>query len=180
MKTRLNIIGGIFGAAFGFVLAAARLHEYSTIHRMLKFDELDVFWLMGSAIATSLPLLWWLERRKVRTAFGGTIALSRSKPQRHHLIGGALFGTGWAVAGTCPAPALAMLSSGATLAVVAIVGLFIGFQLRDRHVHQATVGDGEHRNLNQLPLLAGTRDAPLVNNNRCGDSSRRHDERLRE
>ncbi len=147
MNRRLNIVGALFGAAFGFVLAAAQLHEYDTIHRMLRFDEPDVFFLMGSAIATSLPLLWLLERRKARTLYGGQLALSRSKPERHHLIGGALFGAGWAVAGTCPAPALVMLSSGAALAVVAIVGLFIGLHLRDRHAIKAILGDGEHRDV---------------------------------
>jgi uncharacterized membrane protein YedE/YeeE len=141
----LNIIGLVFGAAFGFVLGAARLHEYDTIHRMLRFDEPDVFLLMGSSIGVSLPLLWWLEKRQVKTVYGGTIALSRSKPQRHHVIGGALFGTGWALAGTCPAPALVMLSSGATLAIVAVSGLFIGLWLRDRHTQREVVGDGEQR-----------------------------------
>ncbi len=147
MNRNLNVFGGLFGASFGFVLAAARLHEYDTIHRMLRLQEFDVFLLMGSAIATSLPILWMLERRSIQTQFGGRLVLSRSKPQRHHLIGGAMFGAGWAVAGTCPAPALAMLASGASLALVAIVGLFAGLHLRDRHATRATIGDGEHRDL---------------------------------
>ncbi len=147
MKRQLHLVGGLFGAGFGFVLGAARLHEYDTIHKMLGFDELDVFFLMGAAIATSLPLLWLLERRGANTVFDGRIALSRSKPERHHLIGGALFGAGWAVAGTCPAPALVMLSSGAGLAVVAILGLFIGLHIRDLQIAPTVVGDGEHRQL---------------------------------
>jgi uncharacterized membrane protein YedE/YeeE len=144
---KLNGIGLLFGALFGFVLGAARLHEYDTIHRMLRFDEPDVFLLMGSSIAVSLPLLWWLERRRVGTVFGGELRLSRSKPARHHLIGGALFGIGWATAGTCPAPALVMLSSGASLAVVAIAGLFVGLWLRDRQTQRDVVGDGEHHEI---------------------------------
>lgn len=145
MKRRLNLFGALFGAGFGFVLGAAHLHEYDTIHKMLRLDEYDVFLLMGAAIGTSLPILWLLERRGVTTKFGGKLALSRSKPQRHHLIGGALFGAGWAIAGTCPAPALVMLSSGASLALVAIMGLFIGLHLRDHHTSRVTLGDGEHR-----------------------------------
>lgn len=149
MNRRMNGVGLVFGAAFGFVLGAARLHEYDTIHRMLRFDEADVFLLMGSAIGTSLPLLWWLERRSTPTLLAGRLSLSRSRVERHHLIGGALFGMGWALAGTCPAPALVMLASGASLAIVAIAGLFIGIHLRDHQTRTtagiATVGDGEHR-----------------------------------
>ncbi len=154
MNRRLDLIGLLFGAGFGFVLGAARLHEYETIHRMLRFDEFDVFLLMGAAIATSLPLLWLLERRGTTTMLAGPLRLSRSKPERHHVIGGALFGAGWALAGTCPAPALVMLASGAGLAVVAIAGLFIGLHLRDRHVRIATHGDGEHREIEPQPALS--------------------------
>lgn len=156
MNRRMNLWGLLFGAGFGFVLAGAQLHEYDTIHAMLRLDEPDVFLLMGAAIAVSLPLLWLLERRNVRTLYGGTLKLSRSRPQRHHVVGGALFGTGWAVAGTCPAPALAMVSSGAVLGLVAIAGLFAGLQLRDVHVRRApTDSDGEHRVLPE-PAVAGS------------------------
>ncbi len=145
---KMNVIGLVFGAMFGGVLAASNLHEYDTIHNMLALDELDVFWFMGSAIAVSAPTLWFLEMRKINTTFGGELKLSRSKPEPHHIKGGALFGLGWAVAGTCPAPALVMVSSGAWLGLIAIPGIFLGLYLRERettaHDH---VGDGEHREL---------------------------------
>ena len=143
---KLNLIGLVFGAAFGGLLAGARLHEYDTIHAMLRLDEPDVFLLMGSAIAVSAPLLWLLERRGVITPFGGALRLSRSRPERNHITGGALFGVGWAIAGTCPAPALVMVSSGAMLGLVAIPGIFLGLHLRERlAVNALHVGDGEHR-----------------------------------
>lgn len=149
-----KVMGLLFGAGFGFVLAAANLHEYDTIHKMLRLEEFDVFLLMGAAIGTSLPLLWLLERSGTRTALAGQLALSRSKPQRHHVVGGALFGIGWAVSGTCPAPALVMFVSGAGLAIVTIIGLFAGLNLRDAQVRrsqtQHTAGDGEHRELTQV------------------------------
>ncbi len=142
----MNLIGGLFGAAFGFVLAASQLHEYDTIHKTLRFEELDVFLLMGLAIGVSLPLLWILDRKQIRTIYGGRIRLSRSKVERHHIVGGALFGVGWALAGTCPAPALAMLSSGALYGAIAVVGLFIGLHAHDLHMAGGLreEGDGEH------------------------------------
>lgn len=145
----MNVIGGLFGAGFGFVLAAAQLHEFDTIHKTLRLDELDVFLLMGLAIGVSLPLLWVLDRRGTQTVFGGRLSLSRSKIERHHIVGGMLFGTGWALAGTCPAPALAMLSSGAMYGAIVVVGLFLGLHLRDRQTSGTSVstGDGEHREL---------------------------------
>ena len=154
-STAHKILGLLFGAGFGFVLAAANLHEYDTIHKMLRLEQIDVFLLMGGAIGTSLPLLWWLERRRANTVLGGPLLLSRSKPRREHVVGGALFGVGWAVSGTCPAPALVMLVSGAGLAAVTITGLFVGLNLRDAHVRRnagvATAADGEHRDVLASP-----------------------------
>ncbi len=153
MTSRMNLIGGLFGAGFGFVLAAAQLHEYDTIHKTLRLAEFDVFLLMGLAIGVSLPLLMILDRKGVNTVYGGKLKLSRSQIERHHIVGGALFGTGWALAGTCPAPALAMLSSGALYGAIAVVGLFIGLYLRDQQVagQQIPEGDGEHRELELTP-----------------------------
>lgn len=145
---KINLIGLLFGIMFGGVLAASNLHEYDTIHAMLRLDEFDVFWFMASAIAVSAPLLWYLERRGMTTPLGGELRLSRSMPEKHHIRGGALFGIGWAVAGTCPAPALVMISSGAALGLVAIAGIFLGLHLRERQqMHSLHVGDGEHRDL---------------------------------
>ncbi len=143
---KLNLIGLAFGIMFGGVLGASNLHEYDTIHSMLAFEELDVFFFMASAIAVSAPLLWLLERRGMKTPYGGELSLSRSKPERHHIKGGALFGIGWAIAGTCPAPALVMLSSGALLSLIAIPGIFIGLRIHERQQRNGLhVGDGEHR-----------------------------------
>lgn len=154
---KLNVIGGLFGVLFGGVLAASNLHEYDTIHAMLRLDEFDVFWFMASAIAVSAPLLWVLERGGLQTPLGGDLRLSRSKPEAHHLRGGAMFGVGWAIAGTCPAPALVMLSSGALLGIVAIAGIFLGLHLHQRQSSSVTDGDGEHRDLqpDRSPVTTG-------------------------
>lgn len=129
---KLNLIGLLVGILFGGILAGAQLHEYDTIHSMLRLDEFYVFFFMGSAIAVSAPVLWWMERRGTQTPFGGRVTLSQSKPEPHHIKGGALFGIGWAIAGTCPAPALVMVSSGAALGLIAIPGIFLGLHLRER------------------------------------------------
>lgn len=151
MPKQMNLVGGLFGAGFGFVLAAGKLHEYDTIHNTLRLTDFYVFGLMGLAIGVSLPLLWILERRGTETRYGGRLSLARSKVERHHITGGILFGAGWSIAGTCPAPALAMLASGATYGAIAVVGLFIGLWLRDRQLIAASQaineGDGERSTL---------------------------------
>ena len=139
-----NSMGLLFGTCFGGLLGAANLHEYETIHAMLRLDEFDVYGLMASCVLVATSLLWWLERRRLSTVLDGELTLQRSRPERHHLIGGGLFGVGWAIAGTCPAPALVMVSSGATFGLIVILGIFIGIYLGGRKSPSSTYGDGEH------------------------------------
>lgn len=140
----MNITGLVAGSLFGGLLAGGLLHEYDTIHNTLVLEDLYVFFVMGSAIAIAAPLLWFFERRPTTTLMAGLLQLGRSKPERHHVVGGVLFGTGWAIAGTCPAPALVMLSSGAWLALVAIAGIFLGLYIREIQTRAPmTLEDGD-------------------------------------
>lgn len=126
----MNLLGLAFGIAFGFLIALGGLNDYEVIHNMLLLDDAQPFLIMGSAVAVAAPALWVLERRGWATRFGGPLELARSRPQRHHIAGAAIFGTGWAVAGTCPAPALAMGASGGLLGLVVVGGLFTGLFAR--------------------------------------------------
>ena len=77
--TAFTLMG--LGMGFGFVLVAARLNQFDTIHRMLLLQELDVYFLMGSAIATAAPLLWWLRRSHWRT-LNGELKVAQEKLER--------------------------------------------------------------------------------------------------
>lgn len=127
----MNRAALLIGLAFGFVLAAARVNDYDVIHNMLLFREPDVFLLMGSAVLTAMPLLWLLQRAGWRTSYGGPIELRRCPVQRSHFIGSAIFGSGWAITGSCPGPALAMVAAGGIFALPVIAGLCAGLVLRD-------------------------------------------------
>jgi uncharacterized membrane protein YedE/YeeE len=132
----VNLAGFAFGAAFGFVITAAGLNRYEVIHDMLLLRELEVYFIMASAIAVAAPLLWLLERGKVRTALGGPIAIEREPVRRNNVLGAALFGTGWAIAGACPGPAIGMAVAGSVPALAVMAGLMTGIVAHDRVARQ--------------------------------------------
>lgn len=135
----MKIVGFLAGVAFGLLLAGAGLSDYNVIHNMLLLRDLEPYFFMGSAVAVAAPLLWLLSRRGHQTVFGGPLALARGKVERRHILGSVVFGSGWALAGTCPAPALVMLGGGALLGAVVSAGLFLGLVLRET-VERQTVG----------------------------------------
>ena len=126
-----NIFAMLVGVGFGFVLVAARLNEFNTIHAMLLLQEFDVFLLMGSAIATAAPILWWLRMNHFRTLMGEEIHVEQQPVQRHNVLGAVLFGAGWAVTGACPGPALVMTATGTVMGAPLMAGLMAGAALRD-------------------------------------------------
>ena len=127
----INRVGLFAGAAFGFLLTGARLTDYDVIHRMLLFRDWQPFLVMGSAVLVAAPLLWALQLRGWTTPLGGPLRLTPAAIAPHHVSGSVLFGMGWAVAGTCPGPALAMIGAGRLMGVVVVAGIFAGITLRD-------------------------------------------------
>ena len=128
----MNRLGFAVGLLFGLVIAAARLNDYDVIHDMLLLREPDVFLLMASAIAVAAPALWLLRRRGWHTRYGGPLALPGGRVERKHVLGAIVFGTGWAITGSCPGPALAMVAGGKLLGLPVAAGLLTGQLLRDR------------------------------------------------
>ncbi|MDB5077738.1 MAG: hypothetical protein JWO42_3917 [Chloroflexi bacterium] len=146
---RLHVFSLLFGTAFGFLFSAAGFNQYNVIHRMLLLHYLDPFLVMGAAVAVALPLIWLLERRHWQTPLGGPFAPRRWPAERKHVLGGAVFGVGWAVTGACPGTVTAMIGTGSLLGIVTLAGVLFGIALRDA-VHD-TVAD---------PLQAPRHDAP--------------------
>jgi len=129
-------IGFLFGCAFGGVITAVRMNEYNVIHNGLRLTNLYIFFVMGSAIGIAMVSLYILRRIGWVTPLGGPLELPPSRIERKHVAGGVIFGVGWAVAGTCPAPALAMVGSGGWLGLFVVAGIFYGLMLRDSVVER--------------------------------------------
>ena len=139
--------GLLFGAGFGFLLAAAGLNRYDVIHNMLRLKDIQPYLIMGSAMVVAMPILFVLERRGWTTPLGGKLALTRARVAPKNIYGGAVFGAGWAVAGTCPGPALAMLASGAFSALFVMAGLVAGILFRDAVVARGAASPVDTRGL---------------------------------
>jgi hypothetical protein len=75
-----------------------------------------------------------LERRRWQTPLGGSLTLRRWPVERKHVLGGLVFGTGWAVTGAGPGTVAAMIGTGSLLGLVLLSGLSAGIAPRDTMV----------------------------------------------
>jgi uncharacterized membrane protein YedE/YeeE len=125
----MKLIGFLFGAGFGFMLGWARLTDYDVIRNMLLFRELDLYFMMGAAMATAAIGARLLRRLGARSLVGTPVAWSLTRPSANHVYGSILFGVGWGIAGTCPGPIAAQLGRGQASALFTVVGVLAGVAL---------------------------------------------------
>src|SRR4051794_20611334 len=97
---------------------------------MLLLRDAYLYLMMFSAIAVAGAGIWLLRRRRARALLTGeTIAVERTRPERRHFTGAAIFGLGWAVVDSCPAPIAAQLTQGVWWSLCTIAGIFIGVEV---------------------------------------------------
>lgn len=113
------------GTAFGFVLSRSGAADYDYVQRMFLFDDLQLFGIIGTAVAVTTPGLWWIQRRG-RTLLGAPVHVDRKAMNRGTIAGGLLFGVGWSITGMCPGPILVNIGEGKVYAVAALAGALVG------------------------------------------------------
>ena len=117
------------GVAFGFLVTASGFGNYTTIHQALLFRDGYMFAVFGSAIAVATVGLAVL-RRAGTTMFGGPLRLPHHRARPRHYYGGAIFGIGLGLSGTCPGGAVAMVATGGLGGLLVLTGLVAGLWLR--------------------------------------------------
>ena len=122
---------GLFaGMGFGFLLSWARLSDPTVIRNMLLLREAHAFLIMGSAILVSAIGVRLLRIAGAHALFTGeSIRWRVQRPEPRHVIGSAIFGAGWSVAGTCPGPVAAMIGEGRLGGLAVAAGLLAGVAL---------------------------------------------------
>ena len=120
----------LFGAVFGFLISWGQFTDPDRIRDMLLLRDFYLYLMMFSAIAVAGTGTWLLQRRRARAVLTGErISVERSRPERRHIVGAAIFGVGWAVACSCPAPIAAQLTQGVWWSLCTIAGVFLGVEV---------------------------------------------------
>ena len=118
----------LLGVAFGVLLTKSEVVSWYRIQEMFRFQSFYMYGVIGSALAVaaaSVALIRWL---KVRALIGDEISIAPKAfgSGRRYWIGGTVFGLGWALTGACPGPLVALIGSGSTVFVVAVLAALAG------------------------------------------------------
>ena len=116
----------LFGIFFGFVLSRSGASDYNFIHQMFTGENLKLALLMGTAIVTGAIGMIILKRAGNKDIKGDQIKISKKPLNKYTVIGGAIFGLGWAITGACPGTVLAQVGEGKLLGLFTLLGMIFG------------------------------------------------------
>jgi len=134
------------GALFGVGLPLSGMTAPRKVLGFLDFAgqwDPSLVFVMAGAVGVHF-VAYRLIRRRARPLFAESFAVpAQGRIDPRLLVGSALFGIGWGLAGYCPGPGIASLGSGTVQAVVFVAamlaGLLIGKQIEgqlQRRAHE--------------------------------------------
>lgn len=127
------------GIAFGIVFVKAEIISWFRIQEMFRFQSFHMYGVIGSAVVVGIISVWAIKKFNIKTIYGEKIEFHPRTFNKGQIIGGLLFGLGWAITGACPGPLYAQIGSGATVIAVtllsAVAGTWVYGLLRDKLPH---------------------------------------------
>lgn len=130
----------IVGILFGIVMAKSEAISWYRIQEMFRFQAFHMYGIIGTAVVLGIIGVALIKKFKVRDISGNPIQFyPKNKSIPRYLIGGIIFGLGWALSGACPGPMVVNIGYGfISLGVVflfAILGTYLYGLLRDKLPH---------------------------------------------
>ncbi len=128
------------GVLFGVIMTKSEAVSWFRIQEMFRFESFHMYGIIGTAVIFGLMLTSMLKYKKVKNLEGNQIEFKpKNKSFARYLIGGTIFGLGWAMTGACPGPMFTLVGHGvwSILIVIfsAVVGTYIYGAIRDRLPH---------------------------------------------
>jgi uncharacterized membrane protein YedE/YeeE len=125
----MNAVAVISGLIFGAGLLLSGMSNPAVV---LGFLDIlgpwrpDLAFVMAGGLAVGIPMFAWLKRRET-SLLCGPLSLPPTQLINGRLVlGAAMFGVGWGLAGFCPGPALVALSMGYPEAWIFGLSMLVG------------------------------------------------------
>ena len=117
----------IMGILFGIILSKGEIISWYRIQEMFRFQSFHMFGVIGSAVLFGILTIKFIKRTKLKDYNGNQITVSTQDPgYARNLIGGTIFGLGWAITGACPGPLFILAGHQGWVFILAIVGAVAG------------------------------------------------------
>ncbi|MGB4398793.1 MAG: DUF6691 family protein [Daejeonella sp.] len=103
----------ILGIVFGIVMAKSEAISWFRIQEMFRFQSFHMYGIIGTAVILGAIGVALIKKYNIRDYHGNPILFSpKEKSVTRYLLGGSIFGLGWALGGACPGPMVVNIGYG--------------------------------------------------------------------
>ncbi len=130
----------LLGIVFGIVMAKSEAISWFRIQEMFRFQAFHMYGIIGTAVILGTIGVALIKKFKLRDFHGNPILFHpKEKSIIRYLVGGTIFGLGWALSGACPGPMVVNIGYGyLSMGIVflfAIMGTYLYGFFRDKLPH---------------------------------------------
>ena len=117
----------LIGMVFGVALTQGEVVSWYRITEMFQFDSFHMYGVIGSAVVVGALFLQIAKAKNWQSTAGKPFDIFHYDGNwKRYLIGGTIFGMGWAMTGACPGPMFILAGAGVWPILVAILGGILG------------------------------------------------------
>lgn len=136
-QTRLRFAAALAsGALFGFGLSWSGMINPARVLGFLNLAsghwDPSLMFVLGGALLVAVPGVFIQRRLKKPLLDQQFFMPEQNRVDARLVIGSALFGVGWGMAGFCPGPAVAGLALGMAPVILFVVAMAVGMIAHDR------------------------------------------------
>ena len=130
----------LLGIVFGIVMAKSEAISWYRIQEMFRFQSFHMYGIIGTAVILGVTGVALIKKYKIKDFHGNPIVFSpKDKSITRYLLGGSIFGLGWALSGSCPGPIVVNIGYGfLSMGIVfffALVGTYLYGLLMNKLPH---------------------------------------------
>jgi len=115
------------GFVFGIVMYKSQAVSWFRIYEMFRFESFHMYGIIGSALILGIIINQTIKRYAIKSIDGEPIKFTpKNKSVPRYLIGGIIFGLGWALAGACPGPMYVLIGTGAWSMLIVLAAALVG------------------------------------------------------
>lgn len=119
----------LVGVYLGVIFIKSEVASWFRIQEMFLFESFHMYGVIGGAVGVGMLSVMMMKRARMRTVRGEVIAFpsgAATRPRKHHVYGGIVFGLGWGLIGACPGPLFALIGSGLPIMLVGLLAAVAG------------------------------------------------------
>jgi uncharacterized membrane protein YedE/YeeE len=114
------------GILYVIVFVKAEIISWFRMQEMFRFQSIHMYGVIGTAVIVAAIAIAIIKKFNIKTIHGEEIHFSPKKFNKGQIVGGLIFGLGWALTGACPGPIFAQIGMGITVMIVVLLSAIAG------------------------------------------------------